>query len=151
MTPDPKGSAMTDQSGGLLALAARCEKAKEYDGRLMAEIDCAVRFPHLRPAEPGDHPSVKDRAFNPSDIWTNTGWLMARNYYRSVDDALSLVPNEHDAQLTMGWGEPTEAVVSHHLSATCDHIATAATPALALCAAALRARAAITLATGAAS
>lgn len=138
----------------LLALAERVEAASEYDGRLMAEIDCAVRFPHLRPAEPNDHPSVKDRRFNPSDIWTQTGWLMARNYYRSVDDALSLVPDGHTVQLS-DWDHellrargPWQAIIlpigargamqSFTFSNRCDH---AATLALAVTAAALRARA----------
>lgn len=71
-------------------LATRVEALAAYDGRLMAEIDCAVRFPDLRPAETDDHPTVKDRTFDPSSIWTPTGWLMSRNYWRSVDDAISL-------------------------------------------------------------
>ena len=140
----------------LMELAGRVEAATAYDGRLMAEVDCAVRFPHLRPAEPNDHPTVKDRRFDASDIWTPTGWLMSRNYFRSLDDARTLVPeglrlmlSEWDDESHLRAKGAWQAVLSKPgcdasfdamRGYRCDH---AATPALALTAAALRARASL--------
>lgn len=133
----------------LLALAERCEAATEYDGRLMAEIDCAVRFQHLRPAEPDDHPTVKDRTFDPSSIWTPTGYLMSRNYWRSVDDAMTLVPPQHAVDLTIWAGKNRARILPIvqdanlwlYRGADPHYCSNASTPALALCAASLRAMA----------
>ena len=127
----------------LLALAERCEAATEYDGRLMAEIDCAVRYScNTRPAEPDDHPTVEDRTFDPSSIWTPTGWLMSHNYFRRLDDAVEMVPEGGKWSITASYGEGRwEAWVWLADGAPPDW-REAATPALALTAAALRARAA---------
>lgn len=131
MTPDPKGPAMTDQSGGLLALAERCEKAEGPD----RELDEAIM--DAREQWSGDY------------IWLD--------YTRSLDAAMTLVPENADAAgeryRLEGYNSP--GVLAPHVRASAWVAGAArcyaATPALALCAAALRARAAITLATGAAS
>lgn len=124
----------------LEALALRCKQATGPDRRLDAEIDCLVRFTDLRPAELDDHKKYQ-RGVPPGagDIWCPTGFLMAASYTASLDAALTLVPADHD------WvvgnvnghvgGTPYACVGSRD-----QHFA--ATPALALCAASLRARAA---------
>lgn len=132
----------------LLALAERCEAATEYDGRLMAEIDCAVRYSgNTRPAEPDDHPTVEDRTFDPSSIWTPTGWLMSHNYFRRIDDAVELVPKGFMWRL-QSWPDGVNSALlakdaGDFGAIDARHTETfATTPALALTAAALRARAA---------
>lgn len=74
-------------------LIARVEAASGPDRRLDAEIACAIMFTDLRPAEPDDH-KEHQRGFPPSegDIWCPTGFLMARSYTRSIDEALTLLP-----------------------------------------------------------
>lgn len=82
-----------DMTPTLLDLAKRCEQATGPDRELDALIDCAIRFPHLRPARPEDH-KEHQRGYPPSkgDIWCPTGFLMAQSYTRSIDAALTLVP-----------------------------------------------------------
>lgn len=74
-------------------LIERLEAATGPDRRLDAEIACAVIFPDLRPAEPDDHKEYLN-GIPPSagNIWCPTGFLMARSYTSSIDDAQELVP-----------------------------------------------------------
>lgn len=132
---------MKDKATQLIALAERCEQASEYDGRLMAEIDCALRYSDLRPAEPDDHPTVTGRGFDPSSIWTPTGWLMSHSYWRSIDDAAGLVPPGHTWTV---YADGCAGVVPKlDEDDLADGDVWAATPALALTAAALRAHASL--------
>lgn len=92
---------MTD----LLVLADRVEKLTGPDRELDALIDCAILFPHLRPARPEDH-KEHQRGYPPSkgDIWCPTGFLMARSYTRSVDDVLTLLPEGLEFEFTNLYG-----------------------------------------------
>lgn len=74
-------------------LIAKLEAATGPSRELDAEIDCAVRFPDLRPARPDDH-KEHQRSYPPSAgyIWCPTGFLMASSYTSSIDAALTLVP-----------------------------------------------------------
>ena len=119
------------------ALAQRCEQATGMDRRLDAEIDCLARFPDLRPAELDDHKEYQ-RGFPPSagNIWCPTGFLLAPSYTYSVDAALTLVPDGYVVNL--GNDEPIWAQVWIDNDPTSRGGGT--TMALALCAAALRAR-----------
>jgi hypothetical protein len=151
---------MTDQSDGafggtgageaLLALAERCEKAEGPD----RELDAAIApLTGLTVVDEG-HP-IGRMCYD--DI--GAAHLMPR-YTASLDAAMTLVPE------SWGWmvSQPNAKALSSGLLKErtpvmgevqygCDqrYAVAAATPALALCAAALRARAAIALATGAAA
>ena len=78
----------------------KLEKATGPDRRLDVEIDCAIRFPALRPARKDDH-KEHQRGFPPSegDIYVPTGFLMANSYTSSIDAALTLVPEDCYADL----------------------------------------------------
>lgn len=138
----------------LIELSNLCEKASGADPRLDARISCAIKYPTLRPARPEDHLEYqKGHPPGPGDIWCPTGFLMATPYTRCMDDAISLVPE--------GWfwrvGHTTSfqawAVVNRthpdHCETDKDEFfanrehwnPSKWTPVLALCAAALRARA----------
>lgn len=131
---------MTD----LLRLAELCEKAVGADRELDALIRCACHHPwewHIRPAKkPG---TVTARYESGSH-----GTFIAQRFTASLDAAMTLVPEG------WSWGitAETERLLSGHtpFSASVrrywtsfdqDHFCRGATPALALCAAALRARA----------
>lgn len=123
------------------ALALRCEQATGPDRRLDAEIDCLARFPNLRPAEPDDHrPYQRGVPPGAGDIWCPTGFLMAASYTDSVDAALTLVPDGAQFDIVGEQGSQPARNKCFAKVATIS-VWTAATPALALCAAALRARA----------
>ena len=89
----------------LTSLIERIEAATGPDRRLDALIDCAIRFPDLRPARPDDH-EKHHRGFPPGqgDIWCPTGFLMARSYTRSVDDVLTLLPDGLEFEFTNLYG-----------------------------------------------
>lgn len=77
-------------------LIARVRAAEGPDRRLDAEIECFLRFPHLRPAEPDDHKEFQ-RGVRPSrgDIWCPTGFLMSSSLTGNFADA--------KAELPEGW------------------------------------------------
>jgi hypothetical protein len=107
----------------IIALAERCEKATGPDRLLGAQIHTAI----------DGRPCSFDSKF---DCWVGGGGLNVPLYTASLDAAMTLVPE--------GWGYsicPTSALLTR---STSDHgvMARAATPALALTAAALRAKAA---------
>ena len=79
-------------------LIAKLEAATGPSRELDAEIDCAVRFPDLRPARPDDH-KEHQRGYPPSagDIWCPTGFLMASSYTSSFDAILTLARTQGDA------------------------------------------------------
>lgn len=131
-------------------LLARLEAATGPDRLLDAEIDCAVRFPDLRPAEPDDF--AGKYGYSPGNIKVDTGFLMSASYTRSIDAALTLVPD--GCGWSAGWGQilPDKPMGEARITRNAHFIgydanydvivkANAATPALALCIAALRARA----------
>lgn len=126
-------------------LIERLEKATGSDGELNALIDCRVRFPGLRPAKPDDHLEHQN-GIPPgrNAIWCPTGFLQATSYTSSLDAAMTLVPNgwnwrvdSHDPQAWVyrSW---IDAFSTRGLSAP------AASVAIALCIAALKARASLT-------
>lgn len=128
------------------ALALRCEQATGMDRRLDAEIDCLARFPDLRPAELDDHKEYQ-RGFPPhaGNIWCPTGFLLAPSYTDSVDAALTLVPEGMRPSVGQNvhhgyWHAFVQSIVDstpHQLGVADSNTSGA----LALCAAALRARA----------
>lgn len=125
----------------LLALAERCEAATGPD----RAIDFAI-FRTLHPEYAG--PEWKEFAGglrhvnDGSDIrCVPPASLTPSQWTASLDAALTLVPEGWDWCLSRGTGEPAVASMSptDRVGGPC---VTGATPALALCAAALRARAA---------
>lgn len=134
---------MTD----LVELAARCEKATGSDSELDEAIMAALftrEQRHIGCQEEQDDGSwspVKDSVWvDPkTDRWVGTG---ARQFTSSIDDAMTLAPEGlrilsmfgPDVSLVTLHTEPFGAIGAWHQTVK------AATPALALCAAALRAR-----------
>ena len=127
----------------LLALASRVEAATGADRELDAAIDCAVRLPDLRPAQPDDFDGKY--GYSAGNIKCEHGFLMSYRYTASLDDAMSLVPSgwniataagQNDngtwfSELRRGYRTSYDAVALSSLKC--------ATPALALTAAAIRA------------
>lgn len=123
----------------LLELASKCEAAAGPDRRLDAEIACVTKFANRRPAEPNDFDGKY--GYDAGNIKVETGFLMSDRYTASLDAAMTLVPEE--ALWSVGHVGDTSP---GRFGATVmpfgpDKFGEAATPALALCAAALRARA----------
>lgn len=128
----------------LLELAERCERAEGPDRNLDAVIHKAVTTFDARRAGPGwpDENAPVVPAF--------PGWRPLPDYTASIDAALTLVPDEHAVDLTWWPGGDRARVLPIYqdgdrwLHRGCDphYCANAATAELALCAAALRARAA---------
>ena len=121
----------------LLALAARVEQAAEGSRKLDEAISCAV-FPELRQVW------VTDSVTGPEMIWQMHGErVRILDYSHSVDAAMSLVPKGLSA--TVSWMKRGSAALFHYSGSEIDWCrdSTASTPALALTAAALRARAAM--------
>lgn len=124
---------VSEQSELLLALAARCEVEKPSK-TLDADIGRAV----------GETPKIKNiyrQNRYPRELLRTDKVFPA--YTTSLDAAVTLVPEGKDWQAGKIGNECAAGIypAAHHPFAT--HKAKAATPALALCAAALRARAAI--------
>jgi len=95
----------------LTSLIERVEAATGSDGKLNAEIACAIFFPHLRPARPDDHKEFQyGTPPGNSAIWCPTGFLQAQNYTGSIDAALTLLPEgmdwrlERNTDIRMGFG-----------------------------------------------
>lgn len=123
----------------MLALAERVEALTGPDRLIDAEIACAVKFRNLRPARPDDFDGKF--GYSPGNIKVEDGFLMAASYTRSLDDAASLVPDAHDWSLHVDNGEAIAGCMPASPEG-CDLAnIVGATPALALCAAALRAMA----------
>jgi hypothetical protein len=119
---------------GLRALIERVERAEGPDRELDAEIACAV-LPHFR----GKYPNI----FAPGSITYPGGFLWnACHYTSSLDAAASLVPEGW--QWTASGGcrqyQASSYCTQSHVSGRPTTEGDAATPALALTAAALRAR-----------
>lgn len=122
-------------------LADRCAHATGPDRLLDADIACATRFPHLRPARPDDFDGKYGYA--PGSLKVDTGFLTAYSYTRSLDDAMTLVPEGWRFEVTTTGFKPGASIITDRGTFINGGGAYAATPALALCAAALRARAAM--------
>lgn len=119
----------------LLALAERVEAATGADRELDAAIDCAVRLPDLRPAQPDDFDGKY--GYSAGNIKCEHGFLMSYRYTASLDDAMSLVPSGYE--WSVNWCGNSVANVSEIGVDYPVHCGGAATPALALTAACLRA------------
>jgi len=117
--------------GVLLALAEKCEAATGPDRELDAEI-----WLHLPGQEDHAWKHGGDRFKHARQI-AGCGFVPALT--ASIDAALTLVPDERKWEVS-SWGP--SAVILNELGGH-DHYAIAATPALALCEASLRARAAL--------
>jgi hypothetical protein len=139
----------------LLELAERCEKATGPDRELDAMLAVAVDFV----AENSNPPSARSlhSDYGGSNSYADIGahWPRLPRYTASLDAAMTLVPDGCLATVRQLWDGPERhgyAIVStysddaeecdgkFHLD---DYTGLAATPALALCAAALKARAEI--------
>lgn len=112
----------------LVKLAARCEAASGPDQELDREIAVAVGHPWDYAADWGSRGHERPVAFP---------------YTASIDAAMMLVPGGWDWCLSMGAGDYAEASLAPSWKVT-ECSGTADTPALALCAASLRARATTT-------
>jgi hypothetical protein len=129
---------MTDRTT-LLALAARCEQAAGPDRELDQDIS-RVLLPAAAEGIARSRYGWSYRVFGPFG-WDDE-WLETLPFTRSLDAAVTLVPEGHEwlrknPQTMTVYREPDD------LKEWAQHIdARAATSALALCAAALRARAA---------
>jgi hypothetical protein len=130
---------MTEQASSRLEeLAAKCEQATGPDRELDHEIYAALHHPeYVFPAEvlnrkPRDLEEALDRMH-----WDGGGGSYYRRvpYCTSLDAAMTLVPEGEDWAVGSGPLFPTSARVAGKPAVQ------AATPALALCAAALRAHA----------
>lgn len=133
---------MTDPEK-LAALAERCEAASGPDRELDAEIGSVMRW---QPYGPDHWANASDLEFRP----TAGGWMRCQRgddaslawpaplYTASLDAAMSLVPDECLAQVWRGLDGEGSATCSPLKRINLPRIF-AATPAIALCAAALRA------------
>lgn len=135
----------------LIALAERCEAATGPDRELDCLTHCAVNGWEVRYeglnifADMGPTMSrILVGWLDPGKVQRNfsmTSNSMARPYTASLDAALTLVPTDWHVDLrgvNRSWGAFLNATADGQFG---EASATAATPALALCAAALRARA----------
>lgn len=120
----------------LLALASRVEAATGADRELDAAISCALKFPDLCPAQPDDFDGKY--GYSAGNIKCEHGFLMADRYSASLDAALTLVPSGWAWCLYSSGDEPGHVRLSKGASSN-SVTADAASPALALAAAALRA------------
>ena len=156
MTP-PQDHGRIGGDGVLLQLAERCEKATGPDRELDGEIHAALN-PDKQTVighEPGRFP--RKAIFGPiSRIMEEIGgkdgadYIGAPPYTASLDAAMTLMPENYDFGVGRITGDgsflPCEADVSpsaQPYDVSMEGMAEAATPALALTAACLRARAAL--------
>ena len=76
----------------LAHIVARLEGGFGPDPRLNAEIDCALRFPGHRPAEPTDFDGKFGYA--PGNIKCEHGFLQAHHYTSRLDDVVELIESK---------------------------------------------------------
>jgi hypothetical protein len=122
----------------LIELAERCEKATGPDRELDAEIACHApicQADYVRSASPANRRGMVTRHFNGG----GRGTFVCDSYTASLDAAMTLVP-EGAELVTLVLINSAGRMPSAGIDGG-EHISHAATPALALCAAALRARA----------
>lgn len=126
-------------SATLLALADRCEKAGEADRLLDAKIAIAIDLQAYEgygardAAKHGGAAWLADKGECHQNIWREA----LPRYTASLDAALTLVPDNHGHVIWSPIGKPPSAAIETPLG--WSDYSKAATPALALCAAALRA------------
>jgi hypothetical protein len=146
---------MTDPAT-LLAIAERCEQAAGPDRELDAEIEAYLTSRVTHPRAPGYTLEKQDAEWKLARL-AESGFISSARrpappYTASLDAAVTLVPVELPRNLRPGkwwwmletWPDECRASVHYENGdpAILEESAKAATPALALCAAALRARAA---------
>jgi hypothetical protein len=136
----------------LLKLAERCEAASGPDRRLDAEIGAAVRAMPMNDPDAWisgwPHPFIAAPQFKGSIAApNNAGGIVchweARDYTASIDAAMTLIAADvffHVSRFSPECDGRGQAHVYPNRGIGDDYEAEAATPALALCAAALRAR-----------
>lgn len=132
----------------LLELAARCEAATGADREMDAAIAVSLNI-GARGLLPDDHEYLarvrKDDGCAPGTYWfvcrSGRSLRTAEAYTASLDAAMSLVPEGHDWSLHVDNGEALAGCEPASDDGCWCADRHAATPALALCAAALRARA----------
>jgi hypothetical protein len=150
---DQQGPCREAAGEGLLALAERCEKATGPDRELDGQID---RLLNTRPSN-GDYDEHENAIWSVKDTsgllirWSGFACdsFCASAYTASLDAAVSLVPSKPFPGLRPGewwWsvdslGCDAHVAYENHDSGVPEYSGSATTPALALCAAALRARA----------
>lgn len=127
----------------LLELAERCEKASGPDRLLDAEILIALERPTYRHMQPEDAVTFPD-TYEPGKIVERVdgGWYAAKDYTGSIDDAATLVPDRFMWTMDSWSRSQWSAGIWRHRGwiVTSDVDRQSRSPALALCAAALRAR-----------
>jgi hypothetical protein len=122
---------MTDRNESLIALAERCEKATGPDRELDAEIARAIGWTNVSPVGHGHVGHCPNHFFGSVPLHT-----------ASLDAAMTLVPEGEQWNVaSYPWAEHTHKAAAW-VGNKRGPVIGAATPALALCAAALRARAA---------
>jgi hypothetical protein len=118
----------------LLKLSERCETSNGPDRKLDADIAMACGLAPVGAEHEGNCPG-----------WLRSphvafGVVRSAEFTASVDAAMALIPDDHDFSLLRGSGEPSVCKVEHKNCV--DGIeCSGETPALAVCAAALRVRA----------
>ena len=136
---------MTADPATLTALASRCEAAEGPSRELDAEITVALTEGATgveRPPLDGltDEPQAGWLlTFDTPRPWTER-WVCVPAYTASLGAALTLVPEGRDWSMWTVLGRCMASVAHAQPAAWVPHHAKARTPALALCAAALRAR-----------
>ncbi len=140
---------MAENVAELLALADRCETAARPDRELDAIVAATVRLfpPNVGYIWQGAmRPNSPDIGAVECCTRSGTGgpWYLSRAYTASLDAAMTLVPEGHWPEGSLGTHKDQRSSIEIHAPDAFDPIGTgwAATPALALTAAALRARAA---------
>jgi hypothetical protein len=134
-------------SAGLLDLAARCEAAGKPSKALNREIALAVGWVRQTPSEARRsnpawfHPDdCRDGHVLMDSLHGTTMWREPLDYTASLDAAMTLVPDGWHFSLHANGGDLSRAAV-YGFAPKPDDWCYGATPAVALCAAALRARA----------
>lgn len=127
----------------LESLAERCEAATSGDRELdcLIEIECGPDGPVIREIMAGSPHNTIDAVSRAADREGQALFFRVPRYTTSLDAAMSLVPEGHDTQVYLFFGRNGEgsAIVTPLKRIGLPRIF-AATPALALCAAALKAR-----------
>ena len=141
---------MTAPTFPLIALAERCEQAFEPDRELDAAIVAAVTLGvvGMGDEKPDDDWCNRLYRWEPPRAWADS-WLPVPRYTASLDEAVKLIPAGW--KWSLDWTQQAPYQDSSWASAfapgsgrnPADTEASAMTPALALCAVALRARAAM--------